>query len=93
MWGNILTHIGLHHTCWEDDMENLIQRTNASSGYDVARHIGWHHHAIGNKLHNPFNNSHPNERAKFTPMPVHEHITRQDINHADQPIIEPMYEH
>ncbi len=78
--------------CLEIGMEYLIQRTNASSAYDVARRIGAHHHAIGNKLHNPCNNSCPNKRAKFTPMPVHKNVTQQDLNHADQPIIEPMLE-
>jgi hypothetical protein len=25
-------------------------------------------------------------------MPVHEHITERDLNHVDQPTIEPMHE-
>ncbi len=74
-------------------MVYLIQRTNASSAYyDVAWRIGAHHHAIGNKFHYPCNNSHPNERAKFTPMPVYKNFTWWDLNHTDQPMIEPMCE-
>ena len=53
----------LYLVALEQWRENLIQHSNAFSAYDIAWHIGAYHHAIGNKLHNPCNNSCPNERA------------------------------
>ncbi len=78
--------------CREVDMENLIQCSNASPAYDVTWSIETYHHVVGNKLHNPCNNSCTNERAKYTPMTVDKKVTGLDLNHMDQTIIEPMHE-
>ncbi len=92
------THTELQYTshhlegCQEVDTENLIQHNYASSAYDVARCIRSYHCAVGNKPHNPHNNSSSNKRAEFPLMLVHEKVTWQDLNHANQPVVEPMNE-